>query len=82
MLGSWGPLRMVDRQKTLVEFVTAWAEYEKRLQGVGSAAGKLAENDPPLQQMIARISDDVMSSPDLQRQLAMRLALAEFSKSS
>jgi hypothetical protein len=73
---------MVDRQKTLVEFVTAWAEYQMRLSGVGSETKKLAVNNSPLEAMIARITDDLASSPEDQRQLAMRLALAEFSKSS
>jgi hypothetical protein len=72
---------MVDRQKALVEFVTAWADYENRLHDVGSEAMKLAANDPRLHQMIARIVDDVACSPELQRQVAMRLALAEFSRS-
>jgi hypothetical protein len=75
-----GPPRMVDRQKTLVEFVTAWAEYQMRLSGLGSEAKKLAVGNPALQQMIARITDDIASSPDDQRHLAMQLALAEFSK--
>lgn len=72
---------MADRQQTLVEFVTAWAEYEMRLSGVGSEAKKLVVNNPGLLQMIARITDDLASSPEDQRRLAMRLALAELSTS-
>jgi hypothetical protein len=72
---------MVDRQKTLVEFVAAWADYEKKMHNIGFEAKKLAESDPALYQMIARITDDLMSSPDVQRQVAMQLALAEFSRS-
>jgi hypothetical protein len=71
---------MVDRQRTLVEFVTAWAEYQIRMGNIGSEAKKLTENNPPLHQMIARITDELASSPDSQRELAMRLAIAEFSK--
>jgi hypothetical protein len=73
---------MVDRQKTLVEFVTAWAEYQMRMTGVGSAAKQHAANDPALQQMIGRITDDLASSPQDQRLLAMQLAFAEFAKSA
>ncbi|HEV8049381.1 MAG TPA: hypothetical protein VGP88_02180 [Thermoplasmata archaeon] len=72
---------MVDRQKTVVEFVTAWAEYQMRLSGIGAEAKKLAVNNNPLEAMIARITDDLASSPDDQRRLAMQLALAEFSRS-
>lgn len=71
---------MVDRQQRLVEFVIAWAEYEKRMNGVASEAKKVAGDDPALHQMIARITDDLSSSPDAQRQVAMRLALVELSK--
>ncbi|MFI5418682.1 MAG: hypothetical protein ACHQ2Y_07305 [Candidatus Lutacidiplasmatales archaeon] len=71
---------MVDRHKSLIEFVTAWADYEKRLSGAAMEARRLAEHDPALHQMIARITGDLESSPDAQRQLAMRLAIAEFSK--
>ena len=70
---------MVDRRKTLVEFVTAWAEYEMRMSGIGSEAKKLVENDRSLHQMVARITDDLARSPDVQRELAMQLAIAEFS---
>lgn len=73
---------MVDRQKTLIEFVTAWAEYQTRMTGIGSEAKRLAEGNPALHQMIARITDELASSPDAQRELAMQLALAELSKSS
>jgi hypothetical protein len=73
---------MVDRQKTLIEFVQAWAEYEWRMKGIEMEAKKLGRQDPGLHQMISRITDDLMGSPDTQRQLAMRLALAEFSKST
>ncbi|MCI4327656.1 MAG: hypothetical protein L3K16_08525 [Thermoplasmata archaeon] len=72
---------MVDRQKAIVEFVTAWAEYQMRLSGIGSEAKKLAVHNTPLEQMIGRIMDDLASSPDDQRTLSMRLAIAEFSKS-
>ena len=72
---------MVDRQGTLVEFVTAWAEYQMRLNGIGSEAKKLAVDNPGLQQMIGRIADSIAASPDDQRQLAMQLAIAEFSRS-
>ena len=75
-------LPMVDRQKTLVEFVSAWADYQMRISDLGSEPKKLAVYNNPLEQMIARITDDLASSPDDQRLLAMRLALAEFSKSS
>jgi hypothetical protein len=71
---------MVDRQKALVEFVVAWAEYEKRMTGIGSEAKRLAETDPALSRMIARITDELMSSPDDQRRIAMQLALAELSR--
>jgi hypothetical protein len=71
---------MVDRQRTLIEFVRAWAEYEKNMNNIGSEAKKLAQEDPALYQMIARITDDLMSSPDIQRDVAMQLAIAEFSK--
>jgi hypothetical protein len=77
-----GPSRMVDRKQKLIEFVTAWAEYERRMTGIGSEAKKLAEDDPALHQMIARITDDLSSSPDVQRDIAKQLALAEISKSS
>lgn len=73
---------MVDRQKALVEFVRAWAEYQMGMSGIGFEAKKLAVHNTPLEQMIARITDDLASSPDEQRNLAMRLALAEFSSSS
>ena len=73
---------MVDRQKALVEFVTAWAEYQMRMGGLGSESKKLAVNNTPLEQMIARITDDLASSPDDQRRLAMQLAIVEFSKSN
>lgn|GEM_PF-4770821 len=69
---------MVDRQKRLIEFVTAWAEYEKRMSGIGMEARKLVEHDPPLRQMVDRVTDELMRSPDIQRQLAMQLAIAEF----
>lgn len=72
---------MVDRQKALVDFVTAWADYEKRMTGIASEVKTLAQHDPTLHQMVARITDELASSPDAQRQLAMRLALAEFSRS-
>ena len=72
---------MVDRQKTWIEFVTAWAEYEMLLRGTSSEARKLAVKNSELEQMIARITDDLASSPDDQRALARQLALAEFSKS-
>ncbi|HZY71069.1 MAG TPA: hypothetical protein VFF67_08865 [Thermoplasmata archaeon] len=71
---------MVDRQKTLIEFVTAWAEYQMRLSGIGSEAKKLAADNPGLHQMIGRITDELASSPEDQRQLALRLAIAEFSR--
>jgi hypothetical protein len=71
---------MVDRQKALIDFVTAWAEYEKRMTGIGSEAKKLAEGDPALGRMIARITDELMSSPDDQRRIAMQLAIAELSR--
>ena len=71
---------MVDRQRALIEFVTVWAEYQKRMGSIGSEAKKLAEKDPALHQMIARIMDDLNSSPEAQRQLALQLALAEFTR--
>lgn len=73
---------MVDRQRTLVDFVTAWAEYQMRLSGIGSEAKKLAIDNPGLHQMIGRITDELASSPEDQRQLALRLAIAEFTKGS
>jgi hypothetical protein len=72
---------MVDRQSMLMEFVVAWAEYEMRMGNAGSEAKKLVQGNPPLQQMIARITDELASSPDLQRQIASRLAIAELSRS-
>ncbi|MCI4369343.1 MAG: hypothetical protein L3K09_07270 [Thermoplasmata archaeon] len=72
---------MVDRHKTLIEFVTAWADYERRITGVALEAQQLAEHDPLLHQMIARIMGELSSSPDSQRQIALRLAIAEFSNS-
>lgn len=72
---------MVDRQKTLVEFVTVWAEYQMRMSGLGEEAKKIESKDPALRQMIARITDEIASSPEDQRILAKQLALAEFSKS-
>jgi hypothetical protein len=72
---------MVDRQKTWTEFVTAWAEYEMLLRGIGSGPKKLAVNNSGLEQMVGRITDDLASSPEDQRLLAKQLALAEFSKS-
>jgi hypothetical protein len=72
---------MVDRQKTWIEFVTAWAEYEMVLRGIGAEPKKLAVNNSVLEQMVGRITDDLQSSPDDQRQLAMQLAIAEFSRS-
>jgi hypothetical protein len=72
---------MVDRQRKLIEFVAAWAEYEKRMTGIASEAKKLADNDPGLFQMISRITDDLSSSPDVQRDIAKQLALAELSRS-
>lgn len=72
---------MVDRQKTWTEFVKAWAEYELLLRGIGAGPKKLAVNNTELEQMIGRIADDLASSPEDQRRLAMQLALAEFSKS-
>jgi hypothetical protein len=80
--GRGRPRRMLDRQKRFEEFVTAWAEYAMLLRGVGAEAKKLAVNNSPLEAMIARITDDLASSPDDQRQLAMRLAIAEFSRSA
>jgi hypothetical protein len=71
---------MVDRLKTLTEFIFAWADYEKRMSGIGFEAKKLAEGDPALAQMIARITGELSSSPELQRHLAMELTLAEFTK--
>ncbi|HZY92969.1 MAG TPA: hypothetical protein VFG07_09415 [Thermoplasmata archaeon] len=71
---------MVDRQKTLVEFVVAWADYEKRMSGIGSEARKFAEGDAALQQMVSRVTDELMRSPDVQREIAMQLAIAEFSR--
>lgn len=71
---------MVDRQKTLVEFIVAWADYEKRMSGIGSEARKHAEADPALQQMVSRVTDELMRSPDVQREIAKQLAIAEFSR--
>jgi len=71
---------MVDRQQTLIEFVTAWAEYEQKMTDIGSRSRKSAEGNPNLQQMILRITDELARSPEVQRDLAMRLALAEFAK--
>jgi hypothetical protein len=73
---------MVDRQQTWIEFVTAWAEYEMVLRGIGANPKKLAVNNSALEQMAGRITDDIASSPDDQRKLAMQLALAELSRSS
>jgi hypothetical protein len=78
--GRGAPPRMVDRQKTWAEFVTAWAEYEMLLRGIGASPKKLAVNNSGLEQMIGRITDDIASSPDDQRKLAMQLALAELSR--
>ena len=73
-----GSPTVVDRQKRLIEFVTAWAEYEKNMSGIGMEARKVVEHDPPLRQMVDRVTDELMRSPDIQRQLAMQLAIAEF----
>ena len=73
---------MVDRQKMLVDFVTAWAEYERRMTDVGSVSRKAVAHDPDLQQMVLRITDELARSPEVQRDLAMRLALAEFAKAT
>jgi hypothetical protein len=72
---------MVDRQKTLVELVTAWAEYEMRMYGIGSEAKKIAVNNPGLVQKIDSVTNDLMSSPDDQRKLALQLAIVELSRS-
>jgi hypothetical protein len=72
---------MVDRQKALVELVTAWAEYEMRMNGIGSEAKKIAVNNPGLVQKIDSVTNDLMSSPDDQRKLALQLAIAELSRS-
>ena len=82
MTGRCGPYRTVDRQKRLIEFVAAWAEDQMRISNQGSEVKNLAVNNNPLEQMIARITDDLASSPDDQRRLAVQLALTEFSKSS
>ncbi|MFI5414679.1 MAG: hypothetical protein ACHQ16_03315 [Candidatus Lutacidiplasmatales archaeon] len=52
------------------------------LRGIGSEPKKLAVNNTALEQMIGRIVDDIASSPDDQRKLAMQLALAELARSS
>jgi hypothetical protein len=49
------------------------------MTGIGSEAKRLAEKDPGLSQMIARITDELSSSPDDQRRIATQLALAELS---
>lgn len=71
---------MVDRTKTLIEFITAWADYERRMSGIGLGALEAAKADPALRQMVSRITDELMRSPDVQRDLAMKLAIAEFSR--
>jgi len=72
---------MVDRQKRLIEFIIAWSEYEQKMSGIGYEAKQTVENNPALHQMISRITDELSRSPDVQRELAMRLAIAEFSAS-